>query len=326
MRGFSLFGANQLWAFGLRRIASAMLTLLGVSVVVFTAIHLIPGSFEEVLVPRGTPEFRQAIAERLGLDRPLIIQYLSWIGALLQGDFGLSLITSQPIVTEFARRIPVTLEIALVASGLALLIGMPLGFIAALGHNRPWIAVPSRLFSGVTLSVPDFVVGGFVLYIFSKYQLGLSVSQWTAFSDSPADHFRGLVLPAATLAIPGIGMIAATTRPAALSVLQQDYITAAVLRGRTWRQIMRRHVFRNASIPVVTIFSIFLGYLLGGTILIEMLFSVPGFGRYLLLGIQMRDYPVVQSGVMIAAAFFILANMLTDIAYAYLDPRYRETR
>lgn len=315
---------NKLVTFALRRGGAALLTLLGVSVVVFAAIHMIPGSFEEVLVPRGTPEFRQAVAERLGLDRPLPIQYLTWLGNLLQGDFGLSLVTSQPVWAEFSHRLPVTIEIALTATMLSIAIGMPVGIAAGLSGGRRGVATASRLFSGFTLSVPDFVIAGFFVYIFSKYTLGLTIGNWVPLAVDPVAHLRGLVLPAVTLSVPGIGIVAATARHATRAVLQQDYIMAAQLRGRSWRQVIARHVIRNASIPVVTVVSIFLGYLLGGTILVEMLYSIPGFGRYLFLGIQSRDYTVVQSGVMIAAAFFILLNMLTDIAYAWIDPRMRQ--
>lgn len=315
---------NRLAAYALRRGGAAFLTLLGVSIVVFAAIHMIPGSFEEVLVPRGTPEFRRAVAERLGLDQPLYVQYLTWLGNLLRGDLGLSLVTSQPVWVEFSHRIPVTMEIALTATLLSVLIGMPIGTVAGFGGRNRGVATASRLFSGFTLSVPDFVIAGFLLYLFSRYSLGLTVGTWISLNDDPVAHLNSLVLPAVTLALPGIGIVAETARHATKSVLQQDYVTAALLRGRSWRQVVSRHVIRNASIPVVTVVSIFLGYLLGGTILVEMLYSIPGFGRYLFLGIQMRDYTVVQSGVMIGAAFFILLNTVTDIAYAWLDPRIRQ--
>jgi peptide/nickel transport system permease protein len=149
------------------------------------------------------------------------------------------------------------------------------------------------------------------------------VGQWVPFAEDPVGHLKAIVVPVFTLAFFGIGAVAATTRHAVLAVLAQPHVTAAVLRGQSWPRVIRRHVLRNASIPVVTITAIYLGYLLGGTVLVEQLFSVPGFGRYLFQGIGARDYTVVQAGVMLAAAFFIVLNMLTDILYAWLDPRIR---
>jgi peptide/nickel transport system permease protein len=313
----------SLWRFILGRAASAVLTLFGVSVVIFFAIRMVPGKFEEVLIPRGTPEFRAALAEKLGLDQPLFIQYAKWVGHLLQGDFGLSLITSRPVWEEFAARIPVTGEIALLATLVALTIGVPLGIFAGLSRSRRGVATASRLFTGVTLSVPDFVLGSVLLYLVSRYSFGLTVGDYVPLRENLFEHLRGIVVPVVTLSFLGIGVVAATSRHASISVAAQDFVSAAVLRGESHGEVIRRHVLRNASIPVVTIISIYLGYLLSGTILVEQLLSVPGFGRYVFQGIIARDYTVVQSGVMLAASFFILLNMLTDVAYAWLDPRMR---
>jgi peptide/nickel transport system permease protein len=310
--------------FVLGRLASALLTLLGVSVLIFGAIRLVPGSFEEVLVPRGTPEFRAQLAAQLGLDAPLPVQYAKWITGALRGDFGLSLITSTPVADEFAQRIPVTAEIALCAVLLAVVVGIPLGIAAGLAHRRPGVAVASRLFSGLSMSTPDFVLGSVLLYVFSRYALGLTVGRWIPFSTEPVAHIKGLVVPVVTLAMFGIGILASTTRHTVIGVLRQEQVSSALLRGRSWGQVVRRHVLRNAAIPVLTIASIYLGYLLGGAVLVENLFSIPGFGRYLFQGIQSRDYPVVQAGVLLASSFFVLLNMLTDIAYAALDPRMRD--
>jgi peptide/nickel transport system permease protein len=307
----------------LGRLVSALLTLFGVSVVIFLAIRSIPGKFEEILIPRGTPEFRAALAQKLGLDQSLIVQYGKWIVNLLQGDMGLSLLTSRPVWEEFAQRIPVTGEIALLATLLALVIGVPLGIAAGIARARPGVSTASRLLTGLTLSVPDFVLGSILLYVFSRYSLGLTVGNWVPFSTDPVSHIKGVVVPVVTLAFFGIGVVAATTRHSALAVLREDHVTAATLRGSSWSQVVRRHVIRNASIPVVTILAVYLGYLLGGTIIVEQLFSVPGFGRYLFQGILARDYTVVQAGVMLAASFFILLNMITDITYAWIDPRVR---
>ena len=314
---------NVLVAFLLGRIGSAAVTLLGVTVVIFTAIHLIPGSFEEILVPHGSPEFRKEVAERLGLDQPLMHQYFYWVGNLVKGDFGASLITSQPVWTEFASRIPVTLELATLAALTAILLGVPLGFASGLAGTSRLTANVSRLFSGFSMSVPDFVLGSLFLYIFSKYTLGLTVGTWVAFGQNPEAHIRAIVLPVLTLSLIGIGTVAAVTRQAVLALAEEDFVFTAMTRGRTTGQIVRRHMLRNAGVPVVTVVGVYLGYLLGGSILVEQLYSIPGVGRYIFQAVQGRDYPVVQAGVLIIAASFVLINMATDIAYGILDPRIR---
>lgn len=310
-------------AFLFGRIGSAAVTLLGVTVVIFTAIHLIPGSFEEILVPHGSPEFRKEVAERLGLDQPLTHQYVYWVGNLATGDLGTSLITSQPVWTEFAGRIPVTLELATLAAVTAILLGVPLGFAAGLAGTGRFTSTMSRLFSGFSMSVPDFVLGSLFLYIFSKYALGLTVGRWVAFDQDPVAHVKAIVLPVLTLALIGIGTVAAVTRQAVLALSEEDFVFAARARGRSTGQIVRRHMLRNSGVPVVTIVGVYLGYLLGGSILVEQLYSIPGVGRYIFQAVQGRDYPVVQSGVLLIAASFVLINMVTDIAYGILDPRIR---
>ncbi|MGE4251002.1 MAG: ABC transporter permease [Parvibaculaceae bacterium] len=310
-------------AFLFGRIGSAAVTLLGVTVVIFTAIHLIPGSFEEILVPHGSPEFRKEVAERLGLDQPLIHQYVYWVGNLTTGDLGTSLITSQPVWTEFAGRIPVTLELATLAALTAILLGVPLGFAAGLAGTGRFTSTMSRLFSGFSMSVPDFVLGSLFLYIFSKYALGLTVGRWVPFDQDPGAHVKAIVLPVLTLSLIGIGTVAAVTRQAVLALSEEDFVFAAKARGRTTGQIVRRHMLRNSGVPVVTIVGVYLGYLLGGSILVEQLYSIPGVGRYIFQAVQGRDYPVVQSGVLLIAASFVLINMVTDIAYGILDPRIR---
>ena len=314
---------GTLLRFILGRIASAGVTLLGVSVVVFTAIRMIPGKFEEVLVPRGNPEFRAAMAEKLGLDHPLPVQYFEWLGELLQGDFGLSLLTVKPVAEEFANRVPVTAEISLLAALVALVVGVPLGLMVGLGKQIRGVTTAGRLFSGFSISVPDFVVASMLLYFLTSYSLWLTAGTWVSFGDDPIGHIKIVVAPVVTLSLFGIGVIAATSRHSAISVLRQEHVTAAILRGASPGQVIRRHVIRNASIPVVTIAAIYLGYLLGGTILVELIYSVPGVGRYMLNGVLYRDYVVVQASVMLAATFFIVLNMLSDIAYAWLDPRIR---
>ena len=178
-----------------------------------------------------------------------------------------------------------------------------------------------RLIGSLFMSVPDFVLASALVYLFSKYALGLTVGKWTPASVALGDHLRGIALPCLALAPLGIGLIMATCRHTVLSILSENYILAAVSRGKSLGRIIREHVLRNASIPVVTVVAIYVGFLLGGTVLVELIFSLPGFGRFVLQGVLNRDYPVVQGGILIAACFFVTVNMLADLAYGWLDPR-----
>lgn len=307
--------------FALSRILSAALTLIGISLVVFLAMHLLPGNFAEVLVPRGSPELRARIMQQFGLDRPIYVQYLSWLGAMASGHLGVSLITQKPVWQEFAPRLAVTAEIAAVATAIALAIGVPLGILSGLSSRRRFASALNRLLGGTAMSVPDFVIGSVLLYLFSTYSLWLIVGKWIYFSDDPLGHLRVIVLPALTLSALGIGFLLTTSRHAVIGILSQDYIMAAVARGKDEGKIIRQHILRNAGIPIITVVAIYLGYLLGGTIIVEQLFSIPGFGRYLIQSVLNRDYPVVEAGVFIVAVFFVLLNMMADLAYAWLDPR-----
>jgi peptide/nickel transport system permease protein len=307
------------------RLLSACVTLLGVTLIVFAAIHLIPGKFEEILVPRGTPEFRQMLAAKLGLGEPLYDQYFHWLRNLLSGDLGASLLTSRPVWDEFKGRIPVTAELASLSVLAAIAIGAPLGLLSTLGGRSRIVANTSRLLCGLTVSIPDFVLATTFLYLFSKYALGLTVGQFVPLNVDPSAHFRAIALPVLTLAMLGVGTIAAVTRQTIFVLSDQDYIFAAISKGRSHSQIIRRHYIRNAGVPVLTVVTIYLGYLLGGSILVEQLFSIPGIGRYIFQAVQSRDYPVVQAGVVIIATAFVCINVLTDIAYGFIDPRLRTT-
>jgi peptide/nickel transport system permease protein len=309
------------------RVLTAVITLLGVSVIVFGAIHLVPGRYEDILLgPFGTPELKAAIAERYGLDGPLPEQYVRWLAAAVTGDFGTSLATHQPVLAEFARRAPVTAQLALMATGLALLVGLPLGILSAVGATRRGVRAGSRLASALGLSFPDFVLGSLLVFVFSRYQLGPTVGGFVPLAQDPLQNLRAMILPAVTLSIFGMALIARTCRDAVLNVMTEPYVTAAVARGESRWDIVRRHVLRNASIPVVTVVATYIAYLLGGAVIVEKLFTLPGFGIYVLTAVGNRDYAIVQAGVLIAAAVFIGINILSDILYAVLDPRISAAR
>jgi peptide/nickel transport system permease protein len=313
-----------------------VLTLLGVSIIVFTAIHLIPGSYENVMVGKESrPEARARLREKYGLDDPLPIQYARWLLAALGGDMGISVCRAQqgigseacenadqtPIIAEFARRAPATIQLALMASIFTIVIGIPLGTLAGLAADSRFAKSLSRATSALAMSVPHFVIGIVLVYLFSRYELGFKVGDYVPFFNDPIRNLRAMALPTFTVSLFGVALVARTMRDAVLTVMAEPYITAAIARGESPAQIVRRHVLRNSAIPVVTVIAVNMGYALGGAVIMERLFSISGFGRYVLLAIQNRDYSVVQAGVMVSAVAFVVINLLADLSYAIIDPR-----
>src|ERR1700728_392495 len=310
-------------AFAARRFAGAVLTLFLVSVAVFGAIHWLPGSYADVFLgAHPTPQAKVRIEQTFGLDQPLPVQYAKWIAAAMQGDFGTSLVTQKPVAEEFALRFPVTAELAVMATMFAILLGIPLGIWGGLGRGR-FIGEFSRLCGSLAISVPDFVIGSVLIYLFSRYRLGLTVGAWVSPTANLGRNLLAALLPSLTLSALGVGFVMTTARHATISVRGTSWFLAAVARGKTFPAIVREHVVKNAAIPVVTVIAIYFGYLLGGTAIVESLFTAPGMGRYIVEAVQLRDYPVVQAGVLLAAAVFIVLNLGADLLYAALDPRIR---
>ena len=304
------------------RLVAALVTMLGVSALVFLALRFIPGGYADILLgPFATPAAREAIALRYGLDQPLLAQFTHWLVAVLHGDLGVSMVTRAPVADEFLRRAPVTLELALLALGFALAVGVPLGVISGTTASGGSKSVLGRLVGALGASVPDFVLGSLLIFVFSVWPLWLRVGGYTPFVEDPVGNLRTMLLPAVTLSLFGVALVLRTTRDAVLRVMTEGYITAAVARGERPFDIIRLHVMRNAAIPVVTVVTTYFGFLLGGAVVVEVLFSIPGIGFYTFSGLENRDYAIVQGGVLIAAALFIAINMLSDVAYALIDPR-----
>jgi peptide/nickel transport system permease protein len=312
----------RLVAYLVPKLVVALITMLGVSVLVFLALRSIPGGYADILLgPFVTPAARAAIGQRYGLDQPLLLQYVHWLAALVSGDFGVSMVTRQPVVDEFIRRAPVTLELALAALAMALIAGLPLGIAAGIARpGRPRAGI-GRIIGALGASIPDFVLGSVVIFVFSVYPLWLHVGGYVPFFEDPVKNVRAMLLPAITLSVFGMALILRTTRDAVLRVMTEGYITAAVARGERPRDIIRLHVLRNAGVPVVTVVTTYFGFLLGGAVVVEVLFSIPGIGFYAYSGLENRDYAIVQASVLLAAAVFITISMFADLAYAVLDPR-----
>ncbi|HEY6733827.1 MAG TPA: ABC transporter permease [Roseiarcus sp.] len=312
----------RLFVYILSKLASAFITMLGVSALVFVSLRFIPGGYADILLgPFVTPAARDVIERRYGLDQPLLVQFVHWLVSVLHGDFGVSMVTQQPVINEFLRRAPVTLELASLAMLLALAIGLPLGVMA--GSSPPGLRRDgfARVIGAIGAGVPDFVLGTTLILIFSVWSLWLRVGGYTPFTQDPILNLRTMVLPAITLAVFGGALILRTSRDAVLRVMTEGYITAAVARGERPIDIIRRHVLRNASIPVVTVVTTYFGFLMGGAVVAEVLFSIPGVGLYAYNGLQNRDYAIVETSVLLAAFVFVVVNTLADVLYAIIDPR-----
>lgn len=309
-----------LWWVG--RAASSAVTLLGVSVLIFAAVRMMPGGFAQtILGPFATPEQKAELAARYGLDQPVFVQYGHWLSAVARGDFGTSMISREPVASELWARLPVTGELTLFAVALAVLLGVPLGVLTAVRARPGGGAAVGRLVSGLGVSVPEFVLGSLAVFLFSRYALGLPVGGYVPFAEDPGGNLLSLVLPSAVLSLFAISITARTTRDAVLGVLVEPYVTAAVARGESPWFIVRHHILRNAAAPVVTLTATIAAYLLGGALVVEYVFNLPGIGSYVVQAVARRDYAVVQAGVLLAAAVFIALNVVVDLLVGLIDPR-----
>ncbi|MEV0614214.1 ABC transporter permease [Nonomuraea sp. NPDC050404] len=304
------------------RALSSAATLLGVSVLIFAAVRLMPGGFAEtVLGPFATPEQKAELAARYGLDQPVFMQYGHWLGAVAGGDFGVSMISRQPVGAELLARLPVTAELTVLAVAASVLLGVPLGVLTAVRARPGGGGAAGRLLSGLGVSVPEFVLGSLVVFLFSRYALGLQVGTWVPIGRDPAANLATMILPAAVLSVFSISVTARTTRDAVMTVLVEPYVTAAVGRGESPWFIVRHHILRNAATPVVTLIGTTTAYLLGGALIVEHVFNLPGIGSYIVQAVGRRDYAVVQAGVLLAAGVFIVMNVLIDLLVGSIDPR-----
>jgi peptide/nickel transport system permease protein len=299
----------------LSRIGSALLVVFGVCTLVFLLIHLVPGDpVEAMLGESARPADRAALRAALGLDRPLGEQYLAYLGRLARLDLGQSFQFQQPVSALLAERIPPTLELALAALVLALVLAVPLGVLAARNRGGP-LDSAAMGFSLLGISIPNFWLGPMLILAFSLW-LG-----WTPVSgrDGPVS----LILPAITLGTGLAAVLARMVRSSVLEVLSEDYIRTARAKGLSEGAVMWRHALRNAWLPVLTLVGLQLGGLLGGAVITETVFAWPGVGSLLVEAIQSRDYPVVQACVLLVSLAYVLVNTLTDLVYARVDPRIR---
>jgi ABC-type dipeptide/oligopeptide/nickel transport system permease component len=300
-----------------RRLLTSALVLVGVSILTFSMLHLVPGDPVTAILGRQALSGAQAdeLRERLGLNDPLPVQYWRYASGALRGDLGESIRSNRPVVEVIAEQVPSTLQLTMVAIPLAVAIGLGLGLIAALKRGS-WLdtAIMAIAISGI--SIPSFWLGLLLILLFAV-TLG-----WLP-SAAPSSDWRGLILPAVTLAAAEGAVISRVTRASLLEVFGQQYLLAARARGVRARSVVLRHALPNALIPVVTILGLQIGFLLVGSIVVETIFARQGLGRLAITAINSRDFPLVQGIVLVTASAYVIINTLTDLLYAVIDPRVR---
>jgi peptide/nickel transport system permease protein len=309
-----------------QRLAGAIPTLLGVAVLTFAFIRLIPGDAIAARLGTSTaldPEQLASLRAYFGLDQPLPVQFWTWLTSLLHGDAGYSIRTGRPVLVEIAQRLPATLELTVAAAVIAIAVGVPLGLVSAL-RPRSRLDVIVRIGGLVALSLPSFWLGTLIIVLFSLYLRWLpNTGGYVEFAQDPLANLGLLLFPAITLGLALAGATMRMTRSAMLDVLGADYVRTATAKGLAPSVVVRRHVLKNGLIVVVTLLGIQVGQLLGGTVVVEEIFSVPGVGRMLLAAIVQRDYALVQGAVLGIAVLFVGVNIVVDLLYGYLDPRIR---
>ncbi|HME95192.1 MAG TPA: ABC transporter permease [Methylomirabilota bacterium] len=309
----------------LKRVIIAGVTLLGMSMLIFVLMRLAPGNITDIIFESAgyvDEADRHRLEAELGIDKPVAIQYLNWLGDFVRGDLGKSYRYELPAWDVIKPRLPVTLELAVLALGFSVLLGVPTGVISAVRRGRP-VDYALRVFSLAGLSMPSFWLGMIVILLLVR-SLGWipSMTYVSPFDNLGANLFQFL-LPALAVGYRSSALIMRITRSTMLEVLREDYIRTAWAKGQRSTQVVWRHAFKNASLPVITLIGIEFAFLIGGLIVTETVFNLPGVARYLVDAIQGRDYPIVQNLAMLIAVVVVTANLVVDLLYTWLDPRIK---
>ena len=299
----------------LRRIVFLVPVLIGVSILIFVIVHMAPGDPAETLLgPSATAQDLQEMREQLGLNKPLVMQYVDFLTNTLKGDLGRSIRTNNPVLEEILDRFKPTFVLASLSMAFAVLLGIPLGILAALRQNT-WIDTFCNFLALLGFSLPGFWLGLMLMLLFSIMIPILPSSGYGS--------WRQLIMPVIVLGTNTMAVIARMTRSSMLEVIRQDYVRTAKAKGLNGRLILFRHILSNVLIPVVTVAGLYFGNMLGGVVITETIFSIPGVGRLIIDGIRFHDYPVVQGGVLFFAFCLSLVNLGVDLLYALLDPRIK---
>lgn len=306
----------------LRRILQMLPVLLLASFAVFAMIYAVPGGPVAVIVgENASPEEIAAAIERFGLDRPILIQYLDWLGHALRGDFGLSLHSRDPVLALIGERLPATLQLALAAILVALVIGVPVAIASAVRPDS-WLDRALSGWSALALGVPTFWLGILLILLFAVELRWLpSASRYVALWEAPLDALRSLALPALTLGVYVSGILSRFLRASLIGEARADYVRTARAKGVPERTIVSFHIMRNALLPFVTIVGLMMANFIGGAVVTEAVFTYPGLGRLLIQAISTRDYPLIQGCIMVILVAYMAINLAVDLLYAWIDPR-----
>ncbi len=307
------------------RLTRLVLTLLVVSFVTFVGVNVLPGDAINALIPveaQQDQEFVEQVREEWGLNDPMIVRYGRWLGDAVQGDLGDSIVTGQPVTDEITHRLPITLEIMFVAIGLSLLLAIPIGLLSAYREGRR----PDRVISGaaqVGLSMPIFVTGLILIYVFALKLHWFPATGWNRLSNGIGPNLKTVALPALSLAITEVAVYTRVLRSDVITTLKENYILSARAKGLTDRYILFRHGLRPSLLTLVTVVGLSVGTLIGGTLVVEYLFAIPGLGKRIFSAIYQRDFMMVQGITILITAFYVVINTVVDLAYMVVDPRIR---
>ncbi len=306
-----------------RRVLAVVPVLFVVAVIVFAILRAVPGDPAAVIAgDSATPEQVAALREKLGLEKPVVTQFAIWLGGVLRGDLGESYFFRKPVAELIAQRLEPTLALGLAALSIAVSVAVPLGVVAAFRQGT-WIDRAVMGLSVAGFSMPVFVLGYLLVWIFSVQLEWLPVQGYARIADGLGPFLERLLLPAVTLALVYVALVARITRTSVLEVLNEDYVRTARAKGLRERDVLTRHALRNAAVPILTVVGIGLAVLIGGAVVTESVFAIPGLGRLTVEAVLSRDFPVIQALILLFATGYVFVNLAIDIGYAVLDPRIR---
>lgn len=310
-------------AYILRRLILLLPVILVVGIIVFTLVHLTPGDPAAVILgDSATPESLENLREQLGLNDPLPIQFLNWFGGVLTLDFGESIFIGDPVTEALLDRVQPTVLLTIYALLIQISIGVPAGVISAVRHN----SIIDRIVTVIAISgaaIPTFFLGILLILFFSVRLRWLPSGGYEPITEDPVAHFKAMAMPAFALGFSSAGLLARLVRSSMLDVLREDYVRTALAKGLPMKLVVVRHALRNALIPALTVIGTSVGALLGGAVVTETVFTIPGMGRLVVQSIARRDYPVIQGAVMAIAMTYVIVNLIVDLLYVYIDPRVR---
>ena len=309
--------------FVLGRLVAVVPVLVLVTAGVFFLIHLTPGNpIDAMMAESADPTVKAELTRQLGLDQPIHVQYVRWMGRLLRGDLGRSIRNNQPVIEDVSRRLRPSLELALLAVLIALVVAFPLGILSAARRNTAADGAGTA-FALIGICMPNFLIALLLIFLFGVTLRWLPVSGYTDPFEDPVNGLRSLALPAVTLGLALAAVITRTLRSSLIEALSEDYVRTGRAKGLSERAILGRHALKNSLIPVATVLGLQLGGLIGGAVITEYVFALPGVGRLVVDAVFARDYPLVQGVVLLIALGYIFTNLLVDLAYGWLDPRIR---